>query len=73
MELIVFLQCVFHSIRFKVNISGLGGVPFFFAFIWWYQIVFVLLSQKYDTNYLKKENYEEIVFDDGFGHHRQCI
>ena len=33
LEIVVSLQCVFHSIRFKVNISlEYGGTPFFVSF-----------------------------------------
>ena len=44
MEFVVSLQCVFHSIRFKVNISGLSGVPFFCCFFWIIHLLFVFLS-----------------------------
>jgi hypothetical protein len=38
-EFVVSLQCVFHSIRFKVNISGLSGVPFFLPFFLDYSFI----------------------------------
>lgn len=38
-EIVVSLQCVFHSIRFKVNKGlGHGGDPFFISFSFYFRI-----------------------------------